>query len=229
MMLLFLLRTTYLSLRGKRGYARNLTMLKFRKHNTEMSEAIVQYGGSESVGACVATSVEGVGERSWYAFRVYGGHSALLLREVGEMGLESFVPMRVVERQVFGHKVVCRRPLIASLVFVRGLRTEIEKIHKNPLNGASAYRLPGEQAPAVIAEREMALFRRVTEIGAENIEVVDCTLAQGDRVRVTDGVFKGCEGCVVRIRGAKRLVVAIEGVAAVATSYIPKEFLERVE
>ena len=181
---------------------------------------------------CVAANVavqKCADEQNWFAFRVYGGHAALLLREIGEMGLESFVPMRVVERNVFGRKVVCKRPLIASLVFVRGSRADVERLHKNPLNGASVYRLPGESGAAVIADSEMALFRRVTEIGADNIEVVDISLAQGDRVRVTGGQFEGCEGYIARIKGAKRLIVAIEGVTAVATTYVPKEFLERVE
>ena len=49
---------------------------------------------------------------------------------------------------------------------------------------------------------------------------------KGDRVRVTDGVFKGAEGYVKRIKKDRRLVVSIRGVVAVATSYIPPQFLE---
>jgi len=41
-------------------------------------------------------------------------------------------------------------------------------------------------------------------------------------------VFRGAEGYIARIRNAKRLIVAIEGVAAVATSYIPKDFMEKI-
>ena len=45
-------------------------------------------------------------------------------------------------------------------------------------------------------------------------------------MRVTDGVFKGAEGYVKRIKKDRRLVVSIRGVVAVATSYIPPQFLE---
>ena len=51
---------------------------------------------------------------------------------------------------------------------------------------------------------------------------------QGDRVRVTDGVFKGAEGYIKRIKKDRRLVVSVRGVAAVATAYIPPQFLETI-
>jgi len=50
-----------------------------------------------------------------------------------------------------------------------------------------------------------------------------------DRVRVIDGEFKGAEGYIKRIKGNRRLVVAIEGVVAVATAYIPSCYLEKVD
>ena len=52
---------------------------------------------------------------------------------------------------------------------------------------------------------------------------------QGDRVRVTGGLFQGAEGVIKRIKGDRRLVVSIDGVTAVATSYIRPEYLEVVE
>ena len=47
-------------------------------------------------------------------------------------------------------------------------------------------------------------------------------------MRVTDGLFKGAEGYIARVHGAKRLIVIVEGVAAVALTYIPKNFLEKL-
>ena len=48
------------------------------------------------------------------------------------------------------------------------------------------------------------------------------------RDRVTGGPFKGAEGYIKRIRGNRRLVVALEGIIAVATTYIPGRFLEKM-
>ena len=53
-------------------------------------------------------------------------------------------------------------------------------------------------------------------------------LRRGDRVRVTEGVFKGAEGYIRRVKGNRRLIVSIEGVVAVATTYIPGCFLEKI-
>ena len=168
-------------------------------------------------------------DSGWYAFRVYGGHTEAVVRDADRRGYESYIPMHVVDRNVFGRKVKCQRPLIASFVFLRADREYVCEVHRNPMNGASVYRLPGSDEPSPISDSEMALFRRVTEIGAENIEVVDEGVAVGEKVCVTEGVFNGCVGRMARVRGAKRLIVAIEGVAAVATSYIPKEFLKKIE
>lgn len=50
----------------------------------------------------------------------------------------------------------------------------------------------------------------------------------GEHVKVIGGKFKGAEGYICRIGKNSRLVVAIEGVCAVVTSYIPKVFLEKI-
>ena len=43
-----------------------------------------------------------------------------------------------------------------------------------------------------------------------------------------EGPLKGAEGYIKRIRRDRRLLVAIEGFVAVATSFIPPELLEKV-
>ena len=45
---------------------------------------------------------------------------------------------------------------------------------------------------------------------------------------MTGGPFQGAEGYVVRIKKDRRLVVTISGVAAIATSFIPMELLEKI-
>ena len=52
---------------------------------------------------------------------------------------------------------------------------------------------------------------------------------QGDLVRVTEGLYKGAQGHVVRIRKDRKLIVAISGVAVLAISHIPLCYLEKVE
>ena len=47
-------------------------------------------------------------------------------------------------------------------------------------------------------------------------------------MKVLDGPYKGCTGYIKRIKGNRRLLVSVEGLALVATSYIPSEFLEKI-
>lgn len=43
------------------------------------------------------------------------------------------------------------------------------------------------------------------------------------------GPLQGLEGELVRLMGHKRVVIRLEGVVSIATSYIPGSFLERIE
>lgn len=61
----------------------------------------------------------------------------------------------------------------------------------------------------------------VTSTGDPGLEYLGeepSDLRSGDRVRVTEGPFKGAEGYIKRIKGNRRLIVSIEGVVAVATN-----------
>jgi ribosomal protein L24 len=78
----------------------------------------------------------------------------------------------------------------------------------------------------------MESFRLLTQKGSEGLAFYsDGELVHyrsGDKVRVTEGPLKGAEGYIKRIKKDKRLLVCIEGVIAVATSYIPAKMLEPI-
>ena len=81
-------------------------------------------------------------------------------------------------------------------------------------------------------DKQMELFMEVCRMKDSGLEYLgddDPKYHQGDRVRVIDGIFKGFEGHIKRIRHDRKLIVTIEGVAAFATGYIPPSMLEKVE
>lgn len=61
------------------------------------------------------------------------------------------------------------------------------------------------------------------------MEIDSTRYQKGVHVRVIDGPFKGAEGYICRIKKNRRLIVALEGVCAIATSYIPQEFLQVID
>lgn len=89
----------------------------------------------------------------------------------------------------------------------------------------------GRRKPYAIPDREMNVFMLVASSGETGLEYFgdeDRKFVEGQRVRVTDGPFRGAEGSIQRIHGDRRLLVSIRGICAVATTYIPKAFLEEI-
>lgn len=55
----------------------------------------------------------------------------------------------------------------------------------------------------------------------------EVALKNGDYVRITDGIWKGIEGKLVRIKKNLRVVVELQGLAAVATTSIHPSLVEK--
>lgn len=132
-----------------------------------------------------------------------------------------------------------RVPLVKSLLFVRADANrilEVDALLKPVADASSAkgfiYKTTDWKTFAVIPAKQMEMFRLVTGAGLGGLEFFaddDFTrFKQGDRVRVIDGPLRGAEGYIKRIRKNRRLLVSIEGVIAVATSYIPPQNLQIV-
>ena len=86
--------------------------------------------------------------------------------------------------------------------------------------------------PLIVPDAQMESLRLVCAAEAQDIVTADADdrrFAAGNRVRVTEGTFKGVTGIVARIHGQQRVAVVIEGVLAVATAYVPSAFLQRLD
>ena len=188
--------------------------------------------GIESMPMHEQSSTEITTTTNWYALKVFYNRVAKIETLLSGRNIESYIPMRSVEQAVAGRKVRRRKPAISSLMFMRCSEAEAMELQKELMGEVVVYRNRGERQPAAIPDSEMQMFIRVTSIddlGLEYLGEANEEWATGDKVRVTGGIFQGAEGYIKRIKGNHRLVVAIEGVIAVATSYIPTCFLEKVE
>ena len=81
----------------------------------------------------------------------------------------------------------------------------------------------------VIPDKQMKDFMFLLDFSTDGVEVLNKDLKRGDRVRVIKGPLSGLEGELVRLKGHKRVVIRLDGVASIATSYIPGSFLEKIE
>lgn len=119
------------------------------------------------------------------------------------------------------------KPVIPSLMFIRSSELTMKGLRDGP-DKLWVYCQPSTNVPAVIPDREMEIFIFVTAKECQFLESINQPLVKGDRVRVIGGILQGDEGYITRVHGTKRFVVIIDGVAAIATGYIPKQFLEKI-
>jgi len=161
----------------------------------------------------------------WYALRITYSRELALKTYLDSEQIENFIPMRyeyVVRNERKIRKLV---PAIHNLVFVRSTRKQLEEIKE--LKGAT---LPirhimdcETRQPITIPDVQMRNFIAVAGSYDQQLVYLDpacVNMKQGTRVRITGGIFEGVKGHFVRIKGDRRVVVAIQGIMAVATAFI---------
>ena len=195
-------------------------------------------------------------KRNWYALKVFYGKVFEIEDRLAAMDLETYIPvrkdllkgeehMRALRRLATpddrrrdnqfvqeGPLIYKRVPVVSSLLFVRAPKDRLKEIEDSVKEKGFIYKTADREDFAVIPDKQMAMFQLVCSSGAEGLEFfADDDLTRykaGDRVRVLEGPLQGAEGYIKRIRKDRRLLVAIEGFIAVATSFIPPQFLEKV-
>lgn len=138
-----------------------------------------------------------------------------------------------------GPVIFQRKPLVSSLIFVKATESEILKIDATLKENQTSskpmgfiYKNADYSAFARIPASQMQMFKLITTSGSGLLFFSEEGLTrykEGSRVRVVSGPLKGTEGYIKRIRRDRRLLVCIEGIIAVASSYIPPADLETVE
>ena len=127
---------------------------------------------------------------------------------------------------------VYRQSIIPSYVFLRCSEEQILEIREKYREQLFVYYNAEKTRPKAIPEQEMTSFILVTSSDYSDIMFLGDDKAeyhQGERVRVIEGAFKGAEGYIKRIKRDRKLIVSINGVAAIALAYIPPKFLEKID
>lgn len=169
----------------------------------------------------------------WFAFKVFFNKVFETDTFMKAKGVETYFPTVTMESMVSGKVKKVKRPAISSLLFVRCTGEEA-LIWQKTLSGKVmlySHLDKDVRRPSPIDEEEMRIFKLVTSMDDERLQYLDVgsvNYRQGQKVRVIEGPYKGCSGYIKRINGSRRLLVSVEGIALVATSYIPSAFLEKI-
>lgn len=166
----------------------------------------------------------------WYALKVFYNRTAALRQKITAPEVETYVPMQTIERYDQSGLHYEEKPLVNSLMFIRCREHWLISFKKDNPHDFLYYKSMDSNHPGAIDDEEMRMFMFITSADhGKNLRYFgenDSALKMGQRVRVVDGIYKGAEGYIRRIKKDRKLMVAVSGVAVVAVSYIPHEYLE---
>jgi transcription antitermination factor NusG len=154
----------------------------------------------------------------WYVAKVRYRTEKKIKNYLEKEGIEHYIPLEE------------EKPLIPCTVFIR---TDHERALSLPVEcGCTIDYLYNSDTKKfqVIPDKQMQDFMLLQRFSDKMFILPHSeTLKTGEKVRVIRGEFEGLEGELIRIKGHKRVVLKIEGVIAVATTYVPKENLEKIQ
>jgi transcription antitermination factor NusG len=153
----------------------------------------------------------------WYAARVKYQTEKKIKTYLEEKGILHYIPLQE------------EKPAIPGLVFIC---TDYEQALSLPAeSGFSISYLYDSDTKKlqIIPDKQMQDFMFLHHFSENTFKLEDPgNLTGGDKVRVIKGDFTGIEGELYRIRGHRRVVVRLEGLMSLATTYIPKECLVKI-
>jgi transcription antitermination factor NusG len=169
------------------------------------------------------------GEIHWFAAKVKYQTEKKVKAWLDEIAIDNFIPFRTVTVEKDGKRMNKQKPVVPGLLFIR---TDYQRALSLPVESRvtmNYLRNLETRQFLVVPDKQMQDFIFLLDFSETAVKVENINLKKGDRVRVIKGDFAGIEGELVRIKGHKRVVVRLEGLFSLATTYIPGAYLERIE
>lgn len=179
----------------------------------------------------------GTNEKQWFVLRVTYQRELIAQEKLQAIGVDSFVPVKRIKDTDKRGKLVWKRvAALHNYIFVHSTREKIDCIKQEYIPWLRYVISPnrdGSTKILTVPPKQMESFIAIAGNEDERILYLnpdELHLTNGDRVRVTDGPFKGAEGILIKIENKreKRVVVKIDGVAAVATASISRTLIEKL-
>ena len=166
---------------------------------------------------------------NWYAVKVKYQTEQKMKSWLDEMSIENFIPFRKVLIERNGRKFKKEKPVIPGLLFIKtSYQTACFLKSESSIKMIYLRNLDNHQL-LIVPDKQMQDFIFLLDFSETTVCIVNEKLKQGDKVRVIKGDFAGIEGELVRIKGHKRVVIRLEGLFSIATTYIPSSYLEKID
>ena len=153
----------------------------------------------------------------WYVGKVQYQTAGKIKQFLESNGAECYIALRD-ERQV-----------LPGILFIRTDYTQALFLSKACGDKITYLRDSATGEFQVISDKALSDFQFLQDFADKTIVLSEPEKLQGgEKVRIIRGEFAGIEGELYRIKGHKRVVVRLSGLVAVATTYVPREFLEEI-
>lgn len=177
----------------------------------------------------------------WYPMRVTYGREEKIKDALDALEVRNFLPMQRlrgwVDEDGVPHQNIV--PAIRNLIFVNASQqriTELKMYNKDcqPLRYmTNPFPHDDNDYLLTVPDRQMENFIKVAAVQDDRLLYLDPNAdflrKPGQKVRITDGEFKDAEGVIKRIKNNKRVVVEIQGVAALAITFVPSIWLQPID
>lgn len=175
----------------------------------------------------------GATDNQWWAMSATYNRSLILKKQLDQREIHNFVPVRHSVIVKGTRKVKKTMPAVANLIFIYSSQEKIKA-----LKAEYSYlqylikKADGKSMPIIVPEDQMRDFITVANSTDDNptyLSPSEIDLTKGERVKIIAGPFAGVTGIFKRIKGSRdrRVIVAIEGITAVAATSIPLAFIEK--
>lgn len=172
-------------------------------------------------------------EVEWFAMRVTYHRELEAKRLLDERGVENFIPMKYEKSVRTGRKHLV--PVIHNIIFVRTTASRIQELKKPTCVPLLQYMMDQRLGKKItVPEKQMRQFIAVTGTYDETLRFFgpsEINFTKAQKVRITGGMFEGCEGVFVKVKGsrAKKVVIEIQGIVAVALVSVHPDLVVPIE
>ena len=169
----------------------------------------------------------------WFAMRATYRRETDAMRLLAKENLGCFVPMQYKISMKKGKKVRVLVPIVHNLIFIHAYPSEVKRV-KSMVAYLQYITDTRSGKKIIIPDNEMQRFIAVAGTYSDHLlyfQPDELNLSKGTKVRITGGDFEGQEGVFLKVKGARdrRVVIAIQGVIAVAMATIHPDLIEVIK
>ena len=166
----------------------------------------------------------------WFAMRATYRRELEAMHLLEKANFGCFIPMQYKISIRRGRKVRALVPVIRNLVFVHARPSEVQRF-KSQITYLQYITDTRSGQKIIIPDHDMQRFIAVAGTYNDHLlyfQPEELNLSKGTKVRITGGDFEGQEGVFLKVKGVRdrRVVIAIQGIIAVALATIHPDLIE---